>query len=177
MRDHRFHLLDIGDDGVAGTIVGHAQFGLEAQAGQRRAQIVRDAGQHFGALLFVAFEVGGHGVEGVCQFAQFLGAFFGQRRRLLPLANECRRACHRLQRLADAGRDIAGDEECQRNRQRPPGQPMAGEIARRPLARQNQPVFVFVMVVEAETDPEAGYAIDGGGNPRVFAETGCQFTP
>ena len=52
---------------------------------------------------------------------------------------------------------------------------MTGDAAHGALARQDQPVFFFVMVVEAKADPEAGDAVDFGGDPRVRPEAGGQF--
>ena len=53
LRDDGFHLLDVGDDGLARGLVGDAHFGFETQAGERGAQVVRDAGEDFRAVLFV----------------------------------------------------------------------------------------------------------------------------
>ena len=44
-------LDDVGNHVLPRDIVGHAHFGLQAQAGQRGAQIVGDARQHDGAVL------------------------------------------------------------------------------------------------------------------------------
>ena len=170
-----FHLLDVGDDGLPGRVVGDAHFGFETQAGERGAQVVRDAGEDFRAILLVSFEVAGHGIEGAGQQAHFLGAGFRQRRRAQAASDGLGGFGHGLERAADARGDQPGDGERQRQRQQAPEQPVTGDAAHGAFARQDQPVFFFVMVVEAKADPEAGDAIDFGGDPRVRPEAGGQF--
>jgi hypothetical protein len=52
---------------------------------------------------------------------------------------------------------------------------MLGNAAGGPFARQHQPVFFLVVIVEAEADPEAGDFINAGGNAGVCAEAVGQF--
>jgi hypothetical protein len=67
-----------------------------------------------------------------------------------------------LERAADARRDQPGHRQCQQA----PDQPVIGNRARRALARQDQPVFFLVLLVEAAADPEAADASDLGSDPR-----------
>jgi hypothetical protein len=53
--------------------VGHAHLGFQPQARQRRAQVVRDAGQHHGAVLLDQ-RLLGHAVEADVDLADLAGA-------------------------------------------------------------------------------------------------------
>jgi len=54
--DDRIQVLDVVGDGLAGGFVADRQLGFQAQAGERGAQVVRKAGQDFGALAVHAFQ-------------------------------------------------------------------------------------------------------------------------
>ena len=61
--DDGVELVDVGGHHLAGVGVGHAQFGLQPQPCERRAQVVRDARQHHCPVLIDLGELGGHPVE------------------------------------------------------------------------------------------------------------------
>ena len=61
--DDGVHLFDVGGGGFARGFVGDRQLTFQAQAGERRAQVVRNPGQHDGALGGGALQVVGHAVE------------------------------------------------------------------------------------------------------------------
>ena len=64
LADHPVHLLDVGDDLTRERrIVLVEEFDRDAQSGERRAQIVRDAAQHELALLIELGEPMRHGLE------------------------------------------------------------------------------------------------------------------
>ena len=70
---HPLHIVDIGAQGrdVGGFL---HQGELQFEPGQRRLQIVADAGQHVGALLHITVDPLPHGEEGFCGAAHFGGA-------------------------------------------------------------------------------------------------------
>ena len=53
--------------------VGHAHLGFQPQARQRRAQVVRDAGQHHGAVLLDLGQLLRHAVEADVDLADLAG--------------------------------------------------------------------------------------------------------
>ena len=54
-------------------LVAHAHLGLQPQARQRRAQVVRDAGQHHRAVLLDLGELARHAVEAHVDLADLAG--------------------------------------------------------------------------------------------------------
>ena len=56
-----------------GLLVLHAHLGFEAQARERRAQVVRDAGEHHGAVLLDLGELARHPVEAHVDLADLAG--------------------------------------------------------------------------------------------------------
>ena len=71
--DGGVELNDVGHHVFAGDVVHHAHFGLEPQARQGRAQVVRNAGQHHRAVLFQLGQLLGHAVEADVHLADFAG--------------------------------------------------------------------------------------------------------
>ena len=69
-------LHDVGHHVLAGHFVVHAHLGFQPQPRQRRAQIVRNARQHHGAVLFQFGEFLGHAVEADVHLADFAGHHF-----------------------------------------------------------------------------------------------------
>ena len=177
LRDHGFHLLDIGTHPLLCSGVADAHFDFQAQPGERGAQIVRDAGQDFGAVFFVPRQIVRHGVECRGQGAYFFCTFFRQWRRRLTAAKGLRRTGKGFQRAADARGDQPGNDQRQSDGQNHPAQPAGGKVAAGPLARQHQPVFVGIAGVEAEADPEAGFAIDLGSDACLFAQACHEVFP
>ncbi len=77
--DHRFHFIEIVEHfGALFVIIDKLR--SQAHAGNWRAQIVGDRGQHLGAVLNKALQADLHGVEGARSAAHFAGAGLGQRR-------------------------------------------------------------------------------------------------
>ncbi len=102
LRDDGIHLLDVGHDGIPRPLIGNRQFALEAQACQRRAQVVRNAGQHFGAFGGDLFQVVRHAVEGFRYLPQFAGPCDTDRVWVSALSQFSRGIGQRTQRSGDA---------------------------------------------------------------------------
>ena len=115
-------------DGIA-LVVEH----LEAQpnARERRAQVVRDAGEEQRALVVQALQVGRHLVERAGQRADLRWPGFGNRRRNLAASHRFRGARQRAQRAIDAEHDEPRADERQRQHERPPADPAQGLAAAR----------------------------------------------
>ena len=64
LADDGVDLVDVGDHRVGGVLVSAAHLERKAQARERRAQVVRDAGEHHRALALHAVQVRCHAVEG-----------------------------------------------------------------------------------------------------------------
>jgi hypothetical protein len=71
--DGGVELHDVGHHMLARHIVIDAHLGLQAQARQRRAQVVGDAGQHHGAVLLQLGQLLRHAVEADVDLADFAG--------------------------------------------------------------------------------------------------------
>ncbi len=67
------------------------KFGAQAQAGDRRAQVVADRRQHVGAVVDQALDPPAHPVEGAAHRQHLLGALLGQRREVHAGAEGLRR--------------------------------------------------------------------------------------
>ncbi len=72
--DHSLHLGKIGTDRPGVLTVLH-QFELQADAGQRCAKVVADAGQHFSPLVQLAHDAMTHGLEGAAGKPHLARAF------------------------------------------------------------------------------------------------------
>jgi hypothetical protein len=70
--DHRIHALDVLHDAI--SMLGRRIFGAEAQAGERRAQVVGDGGEQLGPLLDRAPDPALHFSEGARGLAYFTWA-------------------------------------------------------------------------------------------------------
>ena len=169
LADDGVHLPDIGLDAFARLVrqVGHFHFQLHAR--QRRAQVVRNAGQNHGAVRFHLFQVIDHLVEAAVRLDDFDRAFFRQRRRLLALGDVARGRRQARQRQIDQAGNDGRAQQGQQGHQAGPAQPLEARQAAQALAVQHQPVFV---VVDLEADPEAGHAVDARGKARVLAQLG-----
>jgi hypothetical protein len=71
--DDGVELVDVGRHVLARVGIGHAHLGFQAQARQRRAQVVRDAGQHDGAVLLDLGQLLRHAVEADVHLADLAG--------------------------------------------------------------------------------------------------------
>jgi hypothetical protein len=92
---------------VAGVLVGHAHLGLQPQARQRRAQVMRDAGQHHRAVLLDLGQLLGHAVEADVDLTDLAGGdFFVQVAGVeVAAAHPAGGKGELLQRLVDQSRD------------------------------------------------------------------------
>ena len=146
---------------LARVLVGHAHLGFQPQARQRRAQVVRDAGQHDGAVLLDLGELLRHAVEADVDLADLAGrASFSSSgaRRSRRRARGWRRttaACsgRLISRAIRPRRPATG-----RQRRSDPDQPGARRPSA-PNARRvdQQPVGV---ALDREADPQARLAVD-----------------
>ena len=142
-----------------------------AQARQRRAQVVRDAGQDQRAILVEPREVGVHLVEAARQRSRFRPG------RLRPPAAAACRGRSRRRRAASAfsGRVMrnmtsqAPTSDSSQHR-RAPAQPLQREDAFDAFARQGQPVVVALRIVDAEADEQRLLAFALQRQARVGAE-------
>ncbi len=76
--DHRVHALDVGHHACG--LCGRREVGAQAQAGERRAQIVRHCGQHSRHLLRLFAQAGTARIQGCGKHLHFAWAVVGQRR-------------------------------------------------------------------------------------------------
>ena len=77
---HRTHLIEIVEHAaVMGLVLD--EFGAKTHSCNRRAQIVADCGEHFGAVVDQAGDALPHAIERARDRADFLRPAFGQRRR------------------------------------------------------------------------------------------------
>ena len=89
-----------------GLLVLHAHLGLEAQARERRAQVVRDAGEHHGAVLLDLGELARHPVEAHVDLADLAGQRgLVEARVVFAFADAAGREREVLQRPVDQPRD------------------------------------------------------------------------
>jgi hypothetical protein len=140
---------------------------FQLHARQRRAQVVRDAGQDDRAVLLELLQVVDHLVEAAVGLDDLLRAFFGQRGGALALGDRARGRGQARQRQVDQARDEGRAQ--QRQRAHHVAQPShctpreAGEA----VAFEHQPVFV---AVDVEADPEARHVVDAAREAGVLAE-------
>jgi hypothetical protein len=106
-------------------LVGHAHLGFEAQARERRAQVVRDAGQHDGAVLLDLRQLIRHAVEADVDRADLVGAgpFVEPVRLVFAFAHLAGGARQLLERPVDEARDERGAGQRQHHRRDQPHQP------------------------------------------------------
>ena len=125
--DDGVELRDVGRHVVARVLVGHAHLGFEPQARQRRAQVVRDAGQHHGAVLLDLGELVGHAVEADVDRPDLVGAgaLVEPVRLVFAFAHLQRGPRQLLERQVDEARDQRRAGQRQRHRRHQPDQPGA----------------------------------------------------
>ena len=99
--DDCVHLLDVRLHALLFFFREVGQLDLQAHARQRRAQVVRNAGQNEGAIGFDAVQVMHHLVEAPVGFDHFAGSGFRQRFGLLPLSQSTGCESDLRQRLTD----------------------------------------------------------------------------
>jgi len=170
----RFHVVHVADHRLAFAGVVDLHFDRQAQAGERGAQIVREAGEQQRTVGFLRAEVSAHAVEGARQRGQFV------RPRLIQAGREIAAAdatgdCGRLaQRAVDAFHHGPAAGEGQQQGQCAPAYPLPGQAVAVRRARQHQPVFVGA---ERKADPQGLVVVRIGDQQRVLAQLRLQCLP
>ncbi len=99
--------------------VGHAHLGFQAQARKRRAQVVRDAGEHDGAVLVEFGELACHAIEADIDLADLMraDAFVQMAGLEVALAHHGGGKGELLERAVDQARDQcrSGHRQCSRD--------------------------------------------------------------
>ena len=171
--DRGVELHDVCHHVLAGHFIGHAHLGFQPQACERRAQVVRNARQHHGAVLLQLGQFLRHAVEADVHFADFAGHYFlvEVARCEVAVLDAVGRVGELLERPVDQPRNGRRTGQGQRPCRDQPDQP--GTAARRAEARavHQQPVGV---AIDVEADPQAGFPIhvlrhDGVG-PQALGE-------
>ena len=171
--DDGVDLVDVGRHVFARLLVGHAHFGFQPQPRQRRAQVVRDAGEHERAVLLDLREALRHAVEADVDLADLAGGHG-----LVELAGFkiaiAHAACGErqfLERAVDQACDHRSPGQREQGGGAQPDQP--GGAGHRPDARGigEQPVGI---AIDRKTDPQTGFAVDFPRYHRVGAEPGAQ---
>ena len=107
--EHAVHLVDVALHALdLGTV---DQLHLELEAGQDRPQVVRDAGQHRGALLDRALDAGLHLHERLGRLADLAGAARPEVRHLAALAEAFGGLGQTQDRLDLVAQEQDGDEQ------------------------------------------------------------------
>src|SRR5437899_9750512 len=165
--DGAVHLLDVGGHSLPELRVGPAHLQAEPEPRERRTQVVGDAGENQGAVGVQASEVLRHLVEGMRQGAQLLGAGLGDRLGYFSLADRAGARGERAQGAVEPGHDEVRGEQRQRQGERPPAEPAQRDLPLDALAGNAEPILV---VVDVETQPQAGLAVALAGEARALAE-------
>ena len=172
--DRGVELHDVGHHVIARDIVAHAHLGFEAQARQRGAQIVRDAGQHDRAVLLQLGEFLRHSVEADIHLADFTGHRF-----FVELAGGKVAVLHLVggvgelfERTVDEARNHRGTGQRQRTRRDQPDEPGLAAGGREARAVHQQPVGV---AVDGEAHPQASLAVDAARQNCAGAEATGQL--
>ena len=172
--DHGIDVLDVlhhaGADRVVGLVIEH--FDAEPDSCERRAQIVRDAGEQQGALGVRALQIGRHLVERTGKRAHFRRPGFSDPRGHFTAPDGGRGARQFAQRLIDPRDDGEGAGERQQQYDHAPADPAQLLRALDALARHAHPVFE---IVDRETDPQAVQAVLRAEQLGVGAEPALQF--
>ena len=142
----------------------------EAHARERRAQVVRNPGEHHGALALHALQVARHAVEGRAEAPQLARAFLGKRLVRFAAADARRGARQRGERAREVGGDQPGAGEREGEQRHAPAEPLQAEVGLEALARQHHPELVLV---DEEAHQEAFLAVALVGEARF--RSGCFF--
>ena len=161
-RDHRFHLVEVGQHPPPLLLVLQ-ELGAEAEAGDRRAEVMADRRQHLRAVADEAADAPGHGVEGAGGGGDLRWSLLWQGRRvhvapeplrrLRQVAHRPRQPPHRPERERRRGRRHHDEGEQE-------GLGMPGSRPRQ-LHPQVQPLLPFRQSErdgEFERPPEPGNA-------------------
>ena len=164
--DDGVELADVGGHVFARILVGHAHLGFQAQAGQRRAQVVRNAGQHDDPVLLDLGQLLGHAVKADVDLANFAGGYFliEQAGVEISITHAAGRKRQLPERLVDQARDESRTGKRQGRGDSEPDHP--GAVARWPHLGGvgEQPIGVSV---NRKAHPQALLAIDHTGHNGV----------
>ena len=167
-------MRNVGRHQIARLRIRHAELRLQPQARQWRAQVVRDAGQHDGAVLFDLRQRAGHAIElpvdganlapgaGLAEHAAGEIALTDPRsslRQVLQWAVD-QAGKRRRARQRQGGRDDEPDDPGGARRR-----VQAGAIGEHPVA----------VAVDGKTHPQPGFAIHAGGQHRLRAQATLQL--
>ncbi len=132
--DHLQHLGHVGIEAAHLLAVVH-QLELEPHARQGRAQVVRDAGEHLGALCDLALDALTHAEEGGRRLAHFGGALRPERRHVDAAPERFRRRRKPAQRAHLVAQEQHGDGERHERRPHHPAQHDEHHRGVEPVAR------------------------------------------
>jgi len=167
-------IVQVADHGVAFSVVAYLHLDREAQAGERRTQIVRKPGEQQGAVCILFAEAGAHAVERLCQRGEFVGALFVEACGKIAAPDAAGDFGRCTQRPVDALYNGPAASESEQQGERPPADPLPGQTGRMGAARQHEPVGVGA---ECETDPQRFVVRRVGEQEGVFAQAGLQCLP
>ena len=162
-------LHDVGHHVLACDFIHHAHFGFEPQARQRRAQVVRNAGQHDGAVLLQLGKLLCHAVEADVHFADFTGHRFfveaaGGEITIAHAVGGIRKLLERPVDQPGNGSSAGQRKGACRDEPDQPGAAAGGAEAR---AVHQQPVGV---AIDVETNPQAIFSVHVLGHDGVRAQ-------
>ena len=133
LSDDPVHLVDVRDHAGAQRLVGEPHLDAEPQPGERRAQVVGDAGQQQRAVLLDPRQVARHRVEAAVDRGDLGRAGLGQRRRHLAAADPHYRRVEVAQRAGEIAREAVGGREQEREHDERPHERARRElVGRRP---------------------------------------------
>ena len=168
-------LRNVGRHVLAGVVVGHTHLGFQAQAGQRRAQVVGDAGQHHRAVLLHFGQLVGHAVEADVDFADLAGdgLFVQVSGGKVAVAHPRGGIRQQLERLVDQPRNGRCTGQRQGRGHGQPDQPGGAVGGAEAGAVHQQPVLV---AVDVKPDPQALFTIHAarhhGAGPQPTGQFG-----
>ncbi|OIQ71098.1 hypothetical protein GALL_472880 [mine drainage metagenome] len=167
--DDAIGLLDVGNDVLPRLLVGYAQFRLQTQAREWRANVVGDAGEHQGALFFDFLQAARHAVEATIDFADFAHSrLFIKHLRVVSRTDSGGRQAQVAQRFVDEAGDDRSANECQQGGNHPPRHPGFAQGGIDARAVEQQPV---VVAGNAKADPQSRPVVDDVGESKLFVET------
>ena len=165
--DDGVHLRDVGHHVFARFLVGHAHLGFQPQPGQRRAQVVRNAGQHLGAVLLDLGQLVGHAVEADVHLANLAGqrAFIQPGGLVVAVAHPRRGNRQLLERPVDQPRQQRRPDQGHGAHRGQPQQPRAAAQQRaHARAVHQQPVRV---ALDRKPHPQARFVVHAAGYDGV----------
>ena len=120
-------------------LVAHADLDAEPQSRERRAQVVRNAGEQQRAILLRLLQIGQHVVEAAIEVDDLRRPGLGQRRRRLALADARDRVVELAQRPGQIAREGIGADQQYRERDQAPLQRARGRVVAPVAATESPP--------------------------------------